>query len=107
MRARDVAPGEDHYHEGRADCKRRNHPRAGANPRAADCQDEEECADEFCDVFVHMIMTCWSEAASCRAPVYQERFRKTSANAYWTLVLSIVRSEWRAAKIAQLLLRGQ
>ena len=68
MRARDMAPGEDHYHEGRADCERRNHARASTDPGAADRQDKKECSDEFCDVFVHMIMTCWSEGASYRVP---------------------------------------
>jgi len=55
MRARDVASGEDHDHERRADCERRNHPRAGADPGATDRQDKEEGSDEFCDVFVHKL----------------------------------------------------
>jgi hypothetical protein len=49
-----VASGEDHHHEGRADCEWRNHPRAGADPGAADRQDEEEGSDEFRNVFVHI-----------------------------------------------------
>ena len=55
MRARDVAPGKDHYHERRADCERRNHPRACTDPGAADRENEEEGSDEFRDVFIHMI----------------------------------------------------
>ena len=55
MRARDMASGEDHHHEGRADCERRNHARTGTDPGAADRQDKEEGSDEFCDVFVHKL----------------------------------------------------
>ena len=56
MRARDVASGEDHDHERRADGERRNHASASADPGAADREDEEEGADEFCDVFVHKLV---------------------------------------------------
>jgi len=53
MCSRDVAAGENHYHQRCADGERRNNPRASANPRAANCQDEKKCSDKFGDVFVH------------------------------------------------------
>ncbi len=53
MRARDVTAGEDHDHERRTDRERRNHARDGADHGAADRENEEEGADEFCDIFVH------------------------------------------------------
>jgi hypothetical protein len=53
MRARDVAAGENHHHKGRANCERRDHTGACADPGATNCQNEEESSDEFRDVFVH------------------------------------------------------
>ena len=53
MRARDMAAGENHHHQRRADGERRDDPRASANSRAANCQDEKKRSDEFGDVFVH------------------------------------------------------
>ena len=56
MRSRDMAAGENHHHQRRADSERRNDPRASANSRAANCQDEEECSDEFGDILVHKLL---------------------------------------------------
>src|SRR6266478_8567533 len=53
MSARDVASREHHHHQGGADRQRRNHRRAGADHRAADCQNKEESSNEFRDVLVH------------------------------------------------------
>jgi hypothetical protein len=55
MPARDVAPGENHYHERRSNGERRDDTRTRANSRAANRQDEKESSDEFCYVFVHIV----------------------------------------------------
>ena len=55
MRARDMAAGENHHHERRPDRERRDHTRACANSRAANCEDEEKGSDEFGYVFVHKL----------------------------------------------------
>ena len=53
VRAGDVAAGEDHDHQRRADGQRRNDAGRARNDGAADGEHEEERADEFSDVFVH------------------------------------------------------
>ena len=55
MRSRNVATGENHHHERRADRKRRDHTRACTNSSATNCQDEEKGSDEFGYVFVHKL----------------------------------------------------
>ena len=55
MPARDMASGEDHHHERRADGERRDHARTTADHGAADREDKKESADEFRDVFFHML----------------------------------------------------
>ena len=56
MRSRDVAARENHHHERRADCERRNDTRTCANSRAANRQDKKEGSDEFGDIFVHRLI---------------------------------------------------
>ena len=51
--AGDVATGEDHDHEGGSDGEGRDDAGLACEDGAADGEDEEECADEFGDVFVH------------------------------------------------------
>ena len=51
--AGDVAACEDHDHEGCADGEGRDDASLAREHGAADGEDEEECADEFGDVFVH------------------------------------------------------
>src|SRR5437879_1358790 len=53
MRSRDVAAGENHHHQRRANGQRRNYTRAGTDSGATNCQDKEESSDEFGDVLVH------------------------------------------------------
>src|SRR5215813_8025348 len=53
VRARDVAAGESHHHERRADREWRDHPRTTADYRTSNCQNEEERPDKFGDILVH------------------------------------------------------
>jgi len=53
MSTGDMAAGENHDHERRADRERRDDTCASANSRAANRQDEEKRSDEFRDVLVH------------------------------------------------------
>src|SRR5688572_31519211 len=55
MRARDMTAGVDHDHERRADGQRCDHARPRADYGEADRKNEKESADEFRDVFFHMI----------------------------------------------------
>ena len=56
MPAGDMAAGENHHHECRANGQRRDDTRACANSGAANCQDEKESSDEFSDILVHKLI---------------------------------------------------
>ena len=49
----DVAAGENHDHQRRADGERCDDPRASADSRAANRQDKKECSNKFGDILVH------------------------------------------------------
>ena len=55
MRSRNMTAGVDHDHERRADGQGRYDSRSRTDHGAADRQDKEESADEFRDVFFHML----------------------------------------------------
>jgi hypothetical protein len=56
----DVSGSEDHHHERCADRQRGDDACRAWDDSAADSEDEEESADEFCDVFVHcFFVRCW------------------------------------------------
>ena len=56
MRSGNVAAGKDHYHQRRTDGQRGNDTGRSANDRATDGQNEEECPNQFADIFVHDVL---------------------------------------------------
>jgi hypothetical protein len=55
MAAGDMAAGEHHHHQGRADGKRRNHTCAGPDAGASNGEDKKKSSNEFRYVFVHVV----------------------------------------------------
>src|SRR5438105_15819408 len=53
MSAGDVAAGENHHHQRRADRERGDDSGSRADYRSANRQDKKECSDEFGDILVH------------------------------------------------------
>ena len=75
MSARDMTAGVNHHHQSRPDRQWRDHSRASADYRAANCENQEECPYEFGNIFVH------------KPFLSRHRLKKASQFGNWTLVL--------------------